>query len=82
MASLVSLGMSHGWLWTLGAKMMRPFLNRFAHDGTIINIPVGVQDWFRCRDLQAMPAKTFHETWDDLQSDSVPSEKTKHTEDS
>lgn len=82
MASLVSMGMSHRWLWNLGVNMTRPLLNRFAHDGAINNIPVGVQGWFRCRDLQAMPAKTFHETWDDLQSDSVPSEKTKHMEDS
>lgn len=80
MASLISLGMSHGWLWNLGAKMTRPLLNRFAHNGTISNIPVGVQDWFRCRDLQAMPAKTFHETWDDLQYDSVSLAKTKHKE--
>jgi len=62
-ATFVSLGMSRAWLWNLGAKIMRPALKRLSHDGYIRNIPFGVQGWFTCRDLPAVPAKTFHEIW-------------------
>jgi hypothetical protein len=32
-------------------------------------VPFGVQGWFSCRDLTAVPDKTFHEKWKDLQKE-------------
>ena len=82
MAGLISLGMSHGWLWSLGMKMTRPLMNSLAKDGYIGNIPMGAQGWFVCRDLRAIPKKTFHETWDDLPSRPESSGNTSKKEDS
>ncbi len=81
MANLISLGMSYGWLWNLGLKITRPLMNSLAKDGYIGNIPMDVQGWFGCRDLRAIPAKTFHETWNDLQSHPELSGNTSKKED-
>jgi L-lactate dehydrogenase complex protein LldF len=67
-ATLASLGMGLPWLWHFGSRIMRPFLKSLSRDGYIRNIPFGLQGWFSCRDLPAMPEKTFHEMWDDLES--------------
>jgi|SRR5208283_3364301 len=82
MASLISLGMSHGWLWNFGLKITRPLMNSLAKDGYIGSIPMGAQGWFGCRDLRAIPAKTFHETWNDLPSLPELSGNTSKKEDS
>lgn len=68
LAYVISWGMSHGWAWVLGAKIMRPLLNTLSHNGYITNIPGGAAGWFTCRDLPAIPAKTFHEKWNDLKN--------------
>ena len=82
MASLISLGMSHGWLWNFGLKITRPLMNSLAKNGYIGNIPIGAQGWFGCRDLRAIPSKTFHETWNNLPSLPEPSGNTSKKEDS
>jgi L-lactate dehydrogenase complex protein LldF len=81
-ARLISLGMSHGWLWNFGLKITRPLMNSLAKDGYIGSIPMGAQGWFGCRDLRAIPAKTFHETWNDLPSLPELSGNTSKKEDS
>ncbi|HXK47410.1 MAG TPA: lactate utilization protein B [Deltaproteobacteria bacterium] len=70
LASLLSMVMGSSLLWRLGVKCARPVLNRFARGGYISGIPTGPQAWFGCRDLRAMPARTFHEQWQDLQAGS------------
>jgi L-lactate dehydrogenase complex protein LldF len=69
MASAISFGMNYGWTWLLGVKCLRPVLNGLSRDGYIKNVPFGVQSWFSCRDLTAVPDKTFHEKWKDLQKE-------------
>ena len=68
-ASIISFGMNRGWAWNLGVKCVRPILNSLSKDGYIKNIPLGVRGWFICRDLRAVPAKTFHEEWKDLSNE-------------
>ncbi|MGA2026555.1 MAG: lactate utilization protein B [Syntrophobacteraceae bacterium] len=72
MAKISSFGMRHGWAWILGARCVRPVLNFLSRDGYIRDIPFGVKGWFSCRDLMAMPDKTFHDRWKDLQNEPVP----------
>jgi L-lactate dehydrogenase complex protein LldF len=71
-ASVSSFGMRQSWAWILGVKCVRPVLNFLSRDGYIKNIPFGVQGWFSCRDLRAVPDKTFHERWKDLLNEPVP----------
>jgi L-lactate dehydrogenase complex protein LldF len=63
LAAAISWGMNRGWAWNLGVKCARPILNSLSRDGYIKDIPFGARGWFRCRDLRAVPAKTFHERW-------------------
>jgi len=70
--TVFSFGMSQGWAWSLGVKCVRPVLNFLSKDGYIKDIPMGIQGWFSCRDLRAVPEKTFHERWKDLQNKPVP----------
>jgi L-lactate dehydrogenase complex protein LldF len=72
MATISSFGMRHGWTWILGVRWVRAVLSLLSRDGYIRDIPVGVQGWFSCRDLTAMPEKTFHERWKDLLNEPVP----------
>lgn len=66
-ATVTSFAMSSGTLWSLGAKCARPILNSFAKDGYINDLPFGAKGWFICRDLRAMPQKTFREMWKQLE---------------
>ena len=70
-ASLVSLAMGSPLLWRLGVRCARPLLNSFARDGYIADLPRGGKGWFGCRDLRAMPAKTFYEQWESIHRKSV-----------
>ena len=73
MATISSFGMSHGWMWNFGVRCAKRVLNFLSRDGYIRDIPGGVQGWFSCRDLPALPDKTFHERWKDLPSEPVSS---------
>ena len=53
-------------------KCVRAVLNSSSKDGYIQDIPFGVKGWFSCRDLMAIPDRTFHESWKDLQNEPVP----------
>ena len=70
-ATTMSFGMNRGWAWNLGVKCVRPILNSLSKDGYIKDIPFGARGWFRCRDLRAVSAKTFHERWKDLLNEPV-----------
>ncbi len=72
MAAVSSFGMRRGWAWLLGMKCARPVLNFLSKDGSIRNIPFGARGWFTCRDLEALPRKSFHERWKGLQNEPVP----------
>jgi L-lactate dehydrogenase complex protein LldF len=54
------------WLWNLGVRMMRPFINKDARDGIISKGRGPFAGWFRARDLPAMAETTFHEKWKNL----------------
>jgi L-lactate dehydrogenase complex protein LldF len=56
---------SRSWRWNLGARLLRPFLNRGARGGVIRKGPGPVRGWFQSRDLPAMAAKTFRERWEE-----------------
>jgi len=62
LATLLAFAMTHPRLWDLGIKLARPLVNIAAQKGSINNLP-GAQGWFACRDLPAMPEKTFRERW-------------------
>jgi L-lactate dehydrogenase complex protein LldF len=47
--------------WNLGARTMRRFFNRGAHDGIVSKFAGAFGGWFKTRDLPAMPEKTLHE---------------------
>jgi L-lactate dehydrogenase complex protein LldF len=65
-ATFLSLAMGSSTLWNTGVKCARPLLNLLAKDGYIRDMPFGAKGWFSCRDLRAMPAKTFREMWREL----------------
>jgi L-lactate dehydrogenase complex protein LldF len=60
LASLLAYGMTHPRLWNLGIMLARPLLNLSARGEYINSLPVG-RGWFTCRDLPALPEKTFRE---------------------
>ncbi|MEN6474618.1 MAG: lactate utilization protein B [Syntrophaceae bacterium] len=62
LATLLAFAMTHPRLWNLGIKLTRPLFNLAARDGYIHTLP-GAQGWFACRDLPAVPEKTFRERW-------------------
>lgn len=70
-ASAASIAMTSGALWNIGAQCARPLLNSLAKDGYIKNMPLVAQGWFACRDLRAMPQKTFREMWKELDKSST-----------
>ncbi|MGQ9695766.1 MAG: lactate utilization protein B [Thermodesulfobacteriota bacterium] len=57
------------WLWNLGIKMARPFINKNAREGVIRQIKGAFADWFRQRDLPAMAERTFRERWKNLKKE-------------
>jgi len=62
LATLLAFAMTHPCLWDLGITLSRPLVNRAARDGYIPALPAA-HGWFACRDLPAMPEKTFRERW-------------------
>jgi L-lactate dehydrogenase complex protein LldF len=61
-----SLAVNRSWLWSLGTRMMRPYINRGARGGVIREMKGPFSGWFRKRDLPAMADKTFHERWKEI----------------
>jgi hypothetical protein len=59
---------TRAWLWNLGIRMVRPLINKDAHDGVISKMKGPFQGWFRTRDLPAMAKKTFHDRWKEIKS--------------
>jgi L-lactate dehydrogenase complex protein LldF len=56
------------WLWNLGVRMVRPFINKEAHESVLRNVRGPFEGWFRSRDLPAMAEKTFHDRWKEIQN--------------
>jgi L-lactate dehydrogenase complex protein LldF len=63
------------WLWNLGVRMVRPFLNKEAHEGVLSKVRGPFEGWFRSRDLPAMAEKTFHDRWRETQKTEFRSQK-------
>ncbi len=59
---------SRSWLWRLGIRVARPWINRYAQEGIIRRMKGPFQSWFRTRDLPAMAEKTFHDRWKEIKS--------------
>ncbi|MFH0802063.1 MAG: lactate utilization protein LutB domain-containing protein, partial [bacterium] len=57
---------SRSWLWNLGVRIIRPFLNKDVHEGVISKVKGPFSGWFRSRDLPAMANKTFRERWKEM----------------
>jgi len=57
------------WLWDLGVRMARPFINKEASHGIIRTAKGPFEGWFRIRDFPAMTGKTFHERWKKLEKE-------------
>ena len=54
---------SRPWLWDLGIRMARPFINREARDGVIRKGQGPFEGWFRNRDLPALAGVPFRQRW-------------------
>lgn len=68
LATCASLAMSSRTLLNLATKSVRPLLNTRAQDGYLHDMPFVAKGWFSCRDLRAMPDKTFRDMWKDLKN--------------
>jgi L-lactate dehydrogenase complex protein LldF len=64
---LLTLATEHAWLWNVGARLARPFYNRNSEKGVVSKLIMPFEGWFRKRNLPAMPSKTFHERWKDIE---------------
>jgi L-lactate dehydrogenase complex protein LldF len=58
-------------LWNGGVRIIRPFINKEAHQGALSKVKGPFADpfngWFRSRDLPAMAEKTFHDRWREME---------------
>lgn len=61
-----TMAVNRSWLWNLGIRMARPFINKDVHEGMISKMKGPFQGWFRTRDLPAIAEKTFHERWKEM----------------
>jgi len=66
-----SMAVNHSWVWNLGIRMVRPFINRYAHEGIIRKVKGPFAGWFKSRDLPAMAGKTFHDRWEKIKGSSA-----------
>ena len=59
------------WLWRWGVRIVRPFVNRNANEGTMTTMKDffggSFSGWFKIRDLPALAEKTFHDRWRETQ---------------
>ncbi len=58
---------TRSWLWNWGVRMVRPFINKEAHEGVLSKVRGPFEGWFRSRDLPAMAEKTFHDRWREIE---------------
>jgi L-lactate dehydrogenase complex protein LldF len=58
---------THSWLWNWGVRIVRPFINKEAHEGVLSKVRGPFEGWFRSRDLPAMADKTFHDRWREME---------------
>ncbi len=65
-----SIGMRCKWLYRMGAKFYRVFVDFRARDGWNSKLPKPFHGWTDHRDIPAMPTRSFHQRWDELQDES------------
>jgi L-lactate dehydrogenase complex protein LldF len=58
---LWALAVRRAWSWNLGARFLRSILNRNQREGVISSGAGLLSGWFLCRDLPALPRRSFHE---------------------
>ncbi len=58
---------TRSWLWNWAVRIVRPFINKEAHEGLIGKMRGPFQGWFRSRDLPAMAEKTFRDRWREME---------------
>jgi len=61
-----TMAVSRSWLWKMGLRMVRPYLNKEARNGQISKINGLFRGWFRSRDLPYIPEKTFRDRWKEI----------------
>ncbi len=61
-----AVAVGRSWLWRLGIRLMRPWINQYAQGGVLRKMKGPFQGWFRNRDLPAMAGKTFHDRWKEM----------------
>jgi L-lactate dehydrogenase complex protein LldF len=66
---------TRSWLWNWGIRIVRPFINKEAHEGVLSKMRGPFEGWFRSRDLPAMAEKTFHDRWRETQKTEFRSQK-------
>ncbi|MBU2547652.1 MAG: lactate utilization protein [Proteobacteria bacterium] len=54
-------------LWRTTVRLVRSLFNRTAREGRVTKAPGPLAAWLESRDFPAMPEKTFHERWADLE---------------
>jgi hypothetical protein len=58
---------TRSWLWNWAVRIVRPFINKDAHEGLLSKVRGPFEGWFRSRDLPAMAEKTFHDRWREME---------------
>jgi len=58
---------TRSWLWNWAVRIVRPFINKEAHEGLLSKVRGPFEGWFRSRDLPAMADKTFHDRWREME---------------
>ena len=66
---------TRSWLWNWAVRIVRPFINKDAHEGLLSKVRGPFEGWFRSRDLPAMAEKTFHDRWKERQKTEFRSQK-------
>ena len=66
---------TRSWLWNWAVRIVRPFINKDAHEGLLGKVRGLFEGWFRNRDLPAMAEKTFHDRWRETQKTEFRSQK-------
>ena len=66
---------TRSWSWDWGVRMVRPLINKEAHEGVLSKVRGPFEGWFRSRDLPAMAEKTFHDRWRETQKTEFRSQK-------
>jgi len=70
---------TRSWLWNWAVRIVRPFINKDAHEGLLSKVRGPFEGWFRSRDLPAMAEKTFHDRWKERQKTEFRSQKPEAT---